>query len=290
MCSQACLWDSDTLADEKAKKPKIADVILGTSRPSENSPRLKERIADLKRIPREKDPAWWNDPAAAYIRLGQSEEAVKILEPLLQKFPKDYGIHANLGTAYHLLGRYKEAEREIARDLEINPNAHFGLEKYHLALLQYLARDRAYRKKHVYVEEWTASFFGETGVYMSPEPPAKSEVNKNNLPSYLLKWNLAEDPKFDEGVLYMASLNPKEPACFTMLAIACIKNHDYNLAAAALDKAIALGSPQSDHLTKKSKEIRDYIKKSQGHGNGNVRMLESSKVKSKAIQASPSSK
>ena len=70
--------------------------------------------------------------------MGQPREVVELPEPLREKFANDYGFHANLGTAYHLLGRYPEAEREIARDLEINPDAHFGLEKYHLALLQYL--------------------------------------------------------------------------------------------------------------------------------------------------------
>ena len=74
----------------------------------------------------------------ACLRLGQPREVVKLPEPLREKFANDHGFLANLGTAYHLLGRYPEAEREIARDLEINPDAHFGLEKYHLALLQYL--------------------------------------------------------------------------------------------------------------------------------------------------------
>jgi tetratricopeptide (TPR) repeat protein len=99
----------------------------------------------------------------AYIRVGEPAEAVKLLEPARDRFPNDYGVRANLGTAYHLLGRYAEAEKEIAKDLEINPNAHFGLEKYHLALLQYLSRDRDYQSRHLYIDEWTGEFFKRRG-------------------------------------------------------------------------------------------------------------------------------
>src|SRR6187549_3743332 len=141
IASYACIWDADTLSDERKAKPALAELILNEKPASPDPKPFRERIAKLKAEPKENDPAWWNDLAGAHLRLGEAAEAAKILEPLVSKFPNDYGIHANLGTAYHLLGRYADAERHIARDLEINPEAHFGLEKYHLALLRYLNRD-----------------------------------------------------------------------------------------------------------------------------------------------------
>ena len=128
----ACLWDSDTLNDEKRHSPTLAEAILAPGGQHEDVKALNERIKRLLAARKEDEPAWWSDLAGAHLRLGEPAEAVKMLEPLTNRFPQDYGIHANLGTAYHLLGRYAEAEREIARDLEINPDAHFGLEKYHL--------------------------------------------------------------------------------------------------------------------------------------------------------------
>lgn len=113
----ACIWDADTLADEKKKSPDMATLILGTGQTTRNTNTLLNRIKSLKSTPRENDPAWWNDLAGAHLRLGNAQEAANLLEPLLTRFPDDYGIHANLGTAYHLLGRYGDAEREIARDL-----------------------------------------------------------------------------------------------------------------------------------------------------------------------------
>jgi tetratricopeptide (TPR) repeat protein len=249
---------------------------------------------------REEDPSWWNDLAGAHLRLGEAKVAAELLETVTNRFKDDYGIHANLGTAYHLLGRYQEAAREIARDLEINPDAHFGLERYHLALLQYLVRDADFQRTHVYVDEWSGPFLRGKGRFMFIEDSGKldssnaNELNSARLrelerglstdtnvnawvereieqikasgyrpPPYRFKWDLARDPKFEEGVIYMATLNPKEPACFVMLGVASLRKHDLNLAARAFERAIKLGSPQAEFLRAQAAGLRHYISESQ---------------------------
>jgi tetratricopeptide (TPR) repeat protein len=245
---------------------------------------LNDRIASLKANPKHDDPAWWNDLAGGYLRLGQATEAVQLLEPVTNRFANDYGIHANLGTAYHLLGRYKEAAGEIGRDLELNPEGHAGLEKYHLALLQYLSRDADYQLCHLYVDEFTEPFLLGRGRYVNAGFPRQAEntlsddeLNKalvdikkmlaapsvdqarDNLPSLIAKvaasqppppymenesMDLGRDSKLEEGVAYMAKLNRKEPACFVMAGVVANKGRNRNLAKAAFKKAIELGSPQ----------------------------------------------
>ena len=302
----ACLWDSDTLSQERRSTPDLAKAILGNTEERADPEPLRKRITALKATPKQNDPAWWNDLAGAHIRLGETREAVALLESVLEKFPDDYGIHANLGTAYHLLGRYQEAEKEIARDLEINPDAHFGLEKYHLALLQYLVRDRDYQSRHLYVDELSLSLLAASHAHFHPRlgepyvelakrdfPGGFSEAklyyqefvrtNRDQYmahelfielaaldapPVYREKWNLAEDAKFHEGIIYMASLNPKEPACFAMLGVAAWKNRDLNLAATALEKAIELGSPQAEMLKARVEDIREHIRKARSHKTG----------------------
>ena len=285
---QACIWDSKTPWQEKREHPTLAQAILSTRAEMADIKELNERIQKLRASPRTNDPAWWNDLAGAYLRLGQAAEAVKLLEPLTNKFSTDYGVHANLGTAYHLLGRYAEAEREIRRDTEINPDAHFGLEKYHLAMLQYLSRDENYRSRHLYVDEFTYRFLTTPSHMRNPNKAEQaayheeltglerkelqSELDKirqqttteesasefrrtllrlamaDAPPSYFARWNLAEDPKLDDGVIYMAELNPKEPACWVMLGVVAVKHSDINLAKVAYQKAVKLGSPQADVL------------------------------------------
>lgn len=300
--AHACIWDADTLLHERLRSRDLASVILNEpAKPPDSGP-LRKRISDLEARRREDDPSWWNDLAGAHLRLGEAKMAAELLETVTNRFKDDYGIHANLGTAYHLLGRYQEAEREIARDLEINPEAHFGLEKYHLALLQYLIRDADFQRTHVYVDEWSGAFL--SGGYSLPfrEAGAKLDsLNTNALdltrlreleatlgrntninawmeremeqikasgfhpPPYRFKWDLARDPKFEEGVIYMASLNPKDPACFVMLGVASLRKHDLNLAARAFERAVKLGSPQSELLRTEAANLRSYITESHIH-------------------------
>jgi tetratricopeptide (TPR) repeat protein len=302
--ARACIWDADTLEDEKKQHPTLAQAILFPTNEIVDAARLTARIEELRAASNENDPAWYNDLAGAYIRLGQPAEAVKILEPQTNRFAADYGIHANLGTAYHLLGRYSDAEREIARDLEINPDAHFGLEKYHLALLQYLIRDDKYRLRHVYVDEFSYSFLMEKGMRVghypslaglsnsAPDAVLKAEGERwtetllkdhnyaigftNQLytvgealaemaqyeqaPAYQKKQPLGDDPNLEKGVIYMETLNPKEPACWVMLGIVAVKNSDKNLTIAAYEKAIELGSVQAPILRSQIAALKDHIR------------------------------
>ena len=121
----ACMWDAESLSREKSRSHDLAQTILGETSTLEDTNRLRARIKELESDRHEEDPMWWNNLAGAHLRLNEAQAAATLLEPVVAKFPADYGIHANLGTAYHLLARYQDAEKEIARDLEINPDAHF---------------------------------------------------------------------------------------------------------------------------------------------------------------------
>jgi tetratricopeptide (TPR) repeat protein len=271
---QACIWDSDTLRSEKRKQPDLASLILKDPKPDSNTGAYQKKLSALLAQPRRDDPVWLNEVAGTQLRLGEAQAAVDLLSPLAGKFTNDYGIQANLGTAYHLLGRYAEAERHIARDLELNPDAHFGLEKFHLALLQYLVRDAAWKAHRLYVDEFSYALQESAGAhlrYAANALPLDAESFPEvatNPPAYRRKWNLAEDPKLKEGLLYLASLNPQEPAVFEMLGVLCWKQRDLNLAAAAFEKAIALGSPKAPLLQHKVDSIRNHIHEAQLGGNG----------------------
>ena len=297
--SHACIWDADTLTHEQLRSKDLASAILGEAPPPVDPTPLRARIADLNVHRDETNADWYNNLAGAYLRLNEPAEAVKILEPVVATFPTNYGIHANLGTAYHLLGRYADAEKEIGRDLAINPDAHFGLEKYHLALLQYLMRGTNYQLRHVFVDEFTVSVLaGREGSFREYDeeffdnvakdgftnglPEAEEEVAQqvksdgygqagellaeistlDPKPDYRAKWNLAKDTNFEAGVIYMAQMNPKEPACMTMLGVAAWNKRDYNLAAKAFEKAVALNSPQAGLLQDKISGLNHYIHES----------------------------
>jgi len=187
------------------------------------------------------------------------------------------------------------------------------LEKYHLALLQYLTREPNYRARHVYVDEYTQGFLEHyTGGHFyrsdshgnmheamaqdysnnvaaaEADYAAVTKTNKSEgeitdmlgivaavdpKPAYRAKWELGTNANFEAGVIYMAQMNPKEPACFVMLGIAAWKRGGYHLAAAAFEKAMVLGSPQSELLKRRVKGLNEFISESRRNDPTNLLVL-----------------
>jgi len=84
-------------------------------------------------------------------------------------------------------------------------------------------------------------------------------------PQYRSKWDLSKDANLERGIIYMAGLNEKEPACWVMLGIFAAKSGDKNLVIAAYEKAIELGSRQTPILRAQIEILRDHISKAQSN-------------------------
>jgi tetratricopeptide (TPR) repeat protein len=157
----ACLWDRDTPADEAKGMPEVIAVLTG--RFERNPPLFYEMRLELVRSELRSHPedmAAYDDAGVACDRLGRGDEAISWmtakrvqLDMLDASRPeaKDqlYRYHANLGTfLVHRwarqgadrakIGEVKAARAEIAKALEINPNAHFGREKYQLRAIEWI--------------------------------------------------------------------------------------------------------------------------------------------------------
>lgn len=157
----ACLWDTDTAAEEAKDLPEVVAVITG--RFPRNPPlyyemRLKRVAEQLRTHP--DDLGACDDAGVACDRLGRDDEAIvwmerkrDALDRLGSSHPEarehEYRYHANLGTfLVHRWARagadrarieeVRAARDEIARALEINPDAHFGREVYQLRALDWI--------------------------------------------------------------------------------------------------------------------------------------------------------
>ncbi|QVL30898.1 hypothetical protein KIH39_18865 [Telmatocola sphagniphila] len=144
----ACLWDYDTLAQERGRFPSTLELITGKF--LRHSPEFYEwRIEDrLKKL--EKDPNnlnYHDDLAAAYSKIGNFDKAIEVMQRKEKIQPGLYETYSNLGTFYILAGRFKEGLPYIDKALAINPDAHFGREKYQKYLVEYvLAKMKDQRK------------------------------------------------------------------------------------------------------------------------------------------------
>jgi hypothetical protein len=172
----ACLWDSDTLAHEARGIPDVVYVMAG--RFERNPPlyyqmRLARVTAEIAAHP--DHLAAYDDAAVACDRLEHDTEAIAWIDkkraalnglPATDPAVKEHWYHyyANRGTFFvHRwlregadagnMADAEQAKNDIAKAIEINPNAHFGREKYQLLVIEWIldggGQLSRYMKDHV---------------------------------------------------------------------------------------------------------------------------------------------
>ncbi len=142
----ACLWDSDTLEEERRQFPSVLELITGKF--LRHSPAFYEWLIEdrKKRLGQEPENVdLYDDLAVAYEKTGQTDLAIETILKKEKISPGLYETYANLGTFYIHAGRLKEGLKEIDKAIEINPDAHFGREVYQKLLVEYvLTKKRAH--------------------------------------------------------------------------------------------------------------------------------------------------
>lgn len=77
-----------------------------------------------------------SDLAAVLLHLGEIDRAIELLEGVEREQPGEYITAANLGTAYELAGRNRDALEWIREGIRRNPEAHQGTEWLHENVLE----------------------------------------------------------------------------------------------------------------------------------------------------------
>ncbi len=105
---QACINDEfsaeihDDLSLAGTASDQLKRAVQGKLPHGPSKQAVEKKLAQLLADPMPQQVDWANQTAGAHLRLGQPQRAADVLEPLREKFPDDYALHANLGTAYHL--------------------------------------------------------------------------------------------------------------------------------------------------------------------------------------------
>lgn len=136
------MWDYDTLEMERQRFPGTLELITGKfHRHSEAYYRW--RVEDRQsRLLSDESPELYDDLAVAYDKLGKHEKAIETATESERLFPGRYETAANLGTFHIHAGNYERGLEFIALALKINPDAHFGRERYQKLLVEYLITKR----------------------------------------------------------------------------------------------------------------------------------------------------
>ncbi|QDV45283.1 Tetratricopeptide repeat protein [Stieleria neptunia] len=138
-CSRACDWDTETLLEERSRFPTALEIILGKF-PRHTLAyyewRLKDRLEKLESDP--ENDLMLDDVAVSLEKLKRYDEGIAVVRKQLERNPDRYESLANLGTIYIHDGQLTEGLKWIERAIEVNPDAHFGREKYQVILVKYV--------------------------------------------------------------------------------------------------------------------------------------------------------
>ena len=156
-----CGWDRDTLAREASGFPGITEIITGRF---ERPPAMFYEMR-LERVARELQTApdnlgLYDDACVAYDRLNRQDEAIEWMEGKRAALDRlaakgtpntdhEYRYLANLGTVYIHRWLKNGADRDDLSDveqayelieaaIELNPDAHFGRERYQLLAIKWI--------------------------------------------------------------------------------------------------------------------------------------------------------
>jgi tetratricopeptide (TPR) repeat protein len=111
----------------------LRDELLTKMTLKEKFKQAKDYIENAKKRP---SYSTINDLAVSLIRFGRYENAIKHLMYIEKKAPGKYETAANLGTAYELMGKNREALRWIKLGIARNQDAHYGTEWLHAKILE----------------------------------------------------------------------------------------------------------------------------------------------------------
>ena len=144
-----CIWDSDTLDDELRGLPDAEQIVNGRwFRHGEAyyRQRIATLPAQLEKNPR--DLQAHDDLAVAHERLGDRDAAIAVMKrkaEALKDTPDpehQYRYHANLGTFHAHAGQLEQALVELEKAVTLNPDAHFGRERFQIDLIRYVLEAR----------------------------------------------------------------------------------------------------------------------------------------------------
>ena len=130
---------NDTLQMERQRFPSVLELVTGKFLRHSDAFyrwRIQDRQQKLKSDAQRLD--WLDDLAVAYDKTGQQDLAIETIQRKQAIKPDLYETHANWGTFLVHAGRFEEGLVHLKQAVEINPDAHFGRERYQILLIEYL--------------------------------------------------------------------------------------------------------------------------------------------------------
>jgi tetratricopeptide (TPR) repeat protein len=271
--AHACLWDRDTLQEEAKGKLDTVRALTGwfDRYPSRYYEMRLERVtAELASNP--SDLNLYDDVGVACSRLGHHDEAIAWmakkktqLDQLPEAGPADdrYRYLSNLGT-FHLIrwittpeqDRYRDladlriSEDLVAKAIALNPDAHFGREKYQLILIQWLLDPNLETK------------FSDNANFLRIDTRHNNGRNSVGIPGTDILF--ADATKGITGLIQLGAAWQSIDTAYALQTSLCGQGNNYVAELASLRRQQLVG--QGAVSLHPSDEIRDYVAKAGASG------------------------
>ncbi|MBK9575887.1 MAG: hypothetical protein IPO40_02315 [Fibrobacteres bacterium] len=138
--SRACLWDSETIEQEYHRFPTDIHALLGAIHVRPDSFHLWRKAYSLRKIAdsTKASPLDYDNLAVSLDKLQRDDSAIVVMKSKRLRYGPAYETMANMGTFHFHMGNFAEGLPYIDTALQINPDAHFGRERYQKWLVEYL--------------------------------------------------------------------------------------------------------------------------------------------------------
>lgn len=245
-----CLWDTDTLDTELRGLPDALDLVVGRWH-RHGEAYYRERIERLGKAS-ELSLADHDDLAVAYEKVGDQEAALAVMARKAERLAAtpdadhEYRRLANVGTFHAHAGRYDEALVALRAAVALNPSAHFGREKYQIAVIEIVqkaqTRPELLREASVLAQVVPEV---ELGIFALFEGGGYRALSDDVYP----------------GVAGMVRFGGRDSALlFGLLGEVFLSRRDLNLAWWALQRAVERGHPASETMRRKLRSLEAHWK------------------------------
>jgi tetratricopeptide (TPR) repeat protein len=182
------------------------------------------------------------DLGALYIRLGEFERAVEVLRPAQRTHANHFAIAANLGTAWQMLGDYRQAAAALEEAVRLAPGKYLTLEQAHLKLVRARQREKA---GGVLDDLFGVRYVNDKGDY---EPGKFAVEQKKKLPA-----------KAVEITQQLALMFPADGPLLWQLAELANAHGDFPNAAAMMEGCVAQFGMANPILREHRQILRDAV-------------------------------
>jgi hypothetical protein len=243
-----CLWDTDTIDTELRGLPDALDLLVGRWH-RHGDAYYRERIERLGKATA-LSLTDHDDLAVAYEKLGDQTAALAVMERKAQRLAvapdadHEYRRLANVGTFHAHAGRYDEALVALRAAVALNPAAHFGREKYQIAVIEVVRQ-----------AQQRPALLSDASVLGQIEP----EVDLGWHALFERDGGRQVPDDLYQGVAGMVRFGGRDSALlFGLLAEVFLARRDLNLAWWAMQRAIERGHPASEAMHKCLRSIESH--------------------------------